>query len=50
LRAAQSAGYLSYSEANFEVFHPAEATLAPMGVKFGMPNFTSIGATIRVQE
>jgi len=26
MRAAQSAGYLIYSEADFEVFRPAEAT------------------------
>jgi len=26
LRAAQSAGYLSYSEADFEIFRPAGAT------------------------
>jgi len=42
----------------FEVFRPAGATVAPMGVKFGMeevtkvtssmPNFTPIGATTRV--
>jgi len=41
--------YLSYSEADFEVFRP------PMAVKFGMekgtlPNFTPIGATIRVYD
>jgi len=44
LRAAQSAGYLIYSEADFEVFRPAEATRCTDGVKFGteegtMPNF-----------
>ena len=27
--------YLIYSEADFEVFRPAGATLAPIGVKFG---------------
>jgi len=35
LRAAQSAGYLSYSEADFEVFRPAGATRCTDGVKFG---------------
>ena len=27
--------YLSYSEADFEVFHPTGRHVAPMGVKFG---------------
>jgi len=37
LRAAQSAGYLIYSEpeADFEVFRPAKATRGTDGVKFG---------------
>jgi len=48
--------YLSYAEADFEVFFaPQERHVAPMGVKFGteekvpssMPNFTSIGAACR---
>jgi len=34
--AAQSAGYLIYSEADFEVFRPAGGHTAPMGVKFGV--------------
>jgi len=40
--------YLSYSEADFEVFRPAGAKRCTDGVKFGMPNFTPIGATISV--
>ena len=48
--------YISYSEADFEVFHLAGATRCTNGggMKFGMdvhssmPNFTPIGATIRV--
>jgi len=50
--------YLSYPEADFEVFRHAEATRCTDGVKFGkeegisvpssLPNFTAIGATIRV--
>ena len=46
--------YLSYSEADFEVFRPAGGHAAPMGVKFGtkvpssMPNFTPIGAMTSV--
>ena len=43
--------YLIYSEANFEVFRPAERHVAPMGVKFGteeVPNFTPMCATVRV--
>jgi len=54
LRAAQSAGYLSYSEADFEVFRPAGATRWTDGVKFGtevpspVPNFTPIGAMVGV--
>jgi len=43
---------LIYSEADFEVFSPQGRHVAPMGVKFGtwssVPNFTSIGATVRV--
>ena len=39
--------YLIYSEADFEVFRPARATRCTDGVKFGMPNFTPIGATCR---
>jgi len=51
--------YLSYSEADFQVFRPAGATRCTDGVKFGtkegtvpsfMPNFTPIGATIRAQD
>ena len=56
MRAAQSAGYLTYSEADFEVFTLQGRHVAPMGVKFGteegslscVPNFTLIGATVRV--
>jgi len=47
--------YLSYSEADFEVFRPAGATdtLHRCGsnlaqVPSSMPNFTPIGATVRV--
>ena len=46
--------YFSYSEADFEVFRPAGRHVAPIGVKFGtevpssMPDFTPVGATIRV--
>ena len=44
--------YLSYSEADFEVFRLTGATRCKDGVKFGtetsVPNFTLIGATIRV--
>jgi len=46
--------HLSYSEADFEVFRPAGATRCTDGVKFGtkipsaVPNFTPIGATVRV--
>ena len=45
--------YLIYSEADFEVFRPTEATSCTDGVKFGteevtVPNFTPIGATTRV--
>jgi len=49
---------ITYSEADFEVFRPAAATRSPMAVKIGMeggprvpscmPNFTPIGAMIRV--
>ena len=35
MRAAQSAGYLIYSEADFEDFRPAGATRCTDGVKFG---------------
>jgi len=35
LRAAQACRYLIYSEADFEVFHPAGATRCTDGVKFG---------------
>jgi len=50
--------YLIYSEAAFEVFRAQERHFAPIGVKFDMvesvhsslPNFTPIGATVRVQE
>jgi len=47
LRAAQNAGYLSYSEAYFEGFRPAGATRFMDG---DTPNFTPIGATIRVYD
>jgi len=50
--------YLSYSEADFEVFASQGRHVAPMRVQFGtdegtlvpasLPNFTPIGATIRV--
>ena len=48
--------YLSYSEVDFEVFHPAEATCCTdgceiwhgEGVPSSVPNFTPIGATTRV--
>ena len=51
--------YLSYSEADFEVFFtPQGRHVAPMGEKFGVeerpkvpystPYFTPIGATVRV--
>ena len=44
--------YLSYWEAEFEVFRLAGATRCADGVKFSMeasvPNITLIGATIRV--
>ena len=49
--------YLIYSEADFEVFHPAGATRCTDGVKFGVEEgtrgpllhakFHPIGATIR---
>jgi len=49
--------YLSYAEADFEVFRPAGATRCTDGVKFGteqgikvpsaLPNFNPVGATIR---
>ena len=52
--------YLSYSEADFEIFRPAGATRCTDGGKFGVrrgptipsstPNFTPIGATIRVKD
>ena len=35
MRAAQSAGYLIYSDADFEDFRPAGATRCTDGVKFG---------------
>jgi len=53
-RAAQICRYLVYSEADFEVFAPQGRHVAPMGVKFGteegtsVPNSTPIGATTRV--
>jgi len=47
--------YLSYSQADFEVFRPAGATPCTDGVKFGVEEgteapcqITPIGATIRV--
>ena len=45
--------YLTYSEADFQVFRPAGATRCTDGVKFGteeetVPNFSPIGATIMV--
>jgi len=53
LRTAQTCRYLVYSEADFEVFHPAGATRCTDGgeiwhVPSSMPNFTPIGATTRV--
>jgi len=45
--------YLSYSEADFEIFRPAGTTRCTDGVKFGtssVPNFTPISATIRVYD
>jgi len=51
--------YLIYSEADFEVFRPAGATVTPMGVKFGREEgtegllrakFHPIGATIRAWD
>jgi len=54
LRAAQACRYLINSEADFEVFRTQGRHIAPMGVKYGMeegmPNFTPIGATTRVQN
>jgi len=49
LRAAQSDSYLSYWEADFEVFHPAGATCCTDGGEIwhggsSMPYFTPIGA------
>jgi len=40
--------YLSYSEADFEVFRLAGATRCTDGTEASLPNFTLIGATIRV--
>ena len=40
LRTAQSAGYLNYSEADFEVFAPQRRHVEPMMVKFGMEEGT----------
>jgi len=52
--------YISYSEGDLKFFAPQGRHVAPMGVKFGteeylarkvhssVPNFTPIGATIRV--
>jgi len=55
LRPAQSAGYLSYSEGNFEVFAPQGQHTAPIGGNMAggkgpLPHakFHHIGATIRV--
>jgi len=52
--------YLIYPEADFEVFRPTGRHVAPIGVKFGteegtlvpssVPNFTPIGATVRVKD
>jgi len=60
LRAAQSAGYLSYSEADLGVFRPAGATRCTDGgeiwhrqpgeVPSSMSKFTIIGATITVYD
>jgi len=57
-RSATRRRYLSYSEADFELFRPTGATCCTEGVKFGteegtegpssVPNFIPIGATIRV--
>jgi len=50
--AARSAkrGYLShwYSDGDFEFYRPRGRHVAPMAVKFSMPNLTPIGETIRV--
>ena len=53
----QHCRYLIYSEADFEVFHPSGATRCTGwgeiwhgGVPSSVPNFTPIGATVRVQE
>jgi len=45
--------YLIYSEASFDVFAPHGRHVAPIWMKFGMeegglPNFTPIGAMVRV--
>jgi len=46
--------YLSYLDADFDIFRPAGRHVATMGMSFRMeegtevPNFTTIGATIRV--
>jgi len=43
--------YLIYSEADFEVFRPQGRHIAPMGWNLALrivPNFTAIGATLRV--
>ena len=42
MRAAQSAGYLIYSEADFEVFRPAGATRCTDGVKFDTKEGTEV--------
>jgi len=49
LRAAQACRYLIYSEADFEVFHPAGATRCTDGGEIWHGgNFTPIGAMRRV--
>jgi len=52
LRAVQDCQYLIYSEADFEVFRPAEATSCTDEGEIrhasSMPNFTPIGARTRV--
>jgi len=45
--------YLIYSEADFEVFRPAGATHCTDGGEIlhsSVPNFTPIGATVRVEN
>jgi len=48
LRAAQSAGYLSYSETDFEVLRPQRRHVAPIAVTFGTEEGT-FGPVIRAK-